>query len=80
MAATPDPLARRLPAGMLIDSTRHEPLSRQAEIWCSDRSWRPCTLLAWASCRNGWAALIRLPDGSEGWYLYASNVIRKATS
>jgi len=65
---------------MLIDSTRHEPLSRQAEIWCTDRNWRPCTVLAWASCRDGWAALIRLPDGSEGWYLYASNVIRKASA
>ena len=79
MAATPDPVARRIPAGLLIDSTRHEPLSRQAEIWCADRTWRPCTVLAWASCRDGWAALIRLRDGTEGWYLYASNVIRKAS-
>ena len=79
MSVTLDPLARRLPAGLLIDSIRHEPLSRQAEIWCSDRSWRPCTVLAWASIRDGWAVLLRLPDGREGWYALASNVIRNAT-
>jgi hypothetical protein len=64
---------------MLIDSPRHEPLSRQAEIWCSDRTWQPCLVLAWASCPAGRAILLRLPDGAEAWYLYASNVIRKAT-
>jgi len=63
---------------MMMDGARHEPRNHQAEVWCADRTWRPCTLLAWSSSPAGWAALLRLADGREGWYVYASNVIRQA--
>lgn len=35
-------------------------------------------VLAWASIRDGWAVLLQMPDGRQDWYLFASNVIRKA--
>ena len=57
----------RVPAGGLIDRMRHEPKLRAAEVLHSDTTWRPCTVLAWAKHRAGWAVLIRWPDGQSDW-------------
>ena len=29
-------------------------------------------------CRAGWAALVRWPDGSDGWYVYSARHVRPA--
>ena len=60
----------RVSAGEMIDSTRHEPKLRAAEVLHSDTSWRPCTVLAWTRHRGAWALLVRWPDGHEDWREY----------
>jgi len=70
----------RVPAGELIDSARHEPKLRTAEVIHSDMSWRRVSVLAWAVHRNGWAVLIRWPDGREDWRGYDRRYIRPALS
>jgi hypothetical protein len=72
------PIPERLAPGVMVSSRRHEPRYRMAEVLFSDRSWRPCTLVAWARCRAGWAALVRWPDGSDGWYVYSARHVRPA--
>jgi hypothetical protein len=62
-----EPVPRRIPAGVMMSSTRHEPRHRQAEVLCTDQGWRPAEILAWARCQAGWAALIRWPDGTQDW-------------
>jgi hypothetical protein len=74
------PMLGRVPSGELIDSTRHEPKLRTAEVIHSDMSWRRVTVLAWAAHRNGWAVLIRWPDGREDWRGYDRRYIRPALS
>ena len=32
-----------------------------------DGKWRVVTILAWCRYRQGWAVLIRWPDGHEDW-------------
>ncbi len=66
----------RVPAGDLIDRTRHEPKLRAAEVLHSDTAWRPCTVLAWARHRDAWAVLIRWRDGHEDWREYDPRHIR----
>ena len=66
----------RVPAGDLIDRMRHEPKLRTAEVLHSDTTWRPCTVLAWARHRGGWAVLIRWRDGHEDWREYDPRHIR----
>ena len=66
----------RVPAGDLIDRKRHEPKLRAAEVLHSDTTWRPCTVLAWAKHRGGWAVLIRWRDGHEDWREYDPRHIR----
>ena len=66
----------RVPAGDLIDRMRHEPKLRAAEVLHSDTTWRPCTVLAWARHRGGWAVLIRWRDGHEDWREYDPRHIR----
>jgi hypothetical protein len=68
----------RVPSGEMIDSTRHEPKVRTAEVIHSDMSWRRVSVLAWAVHRNGWAVLIRWPDGREDWREYDGRHIRPA--
>jgi hypothetical protein len=70
----------RVPSGELIDSARHEPKLRTAEVIHSDMSWRRVSVLAWAVHRNGWAVLIRWPDGREDWRGYDRRYIRPALS
>jgi hypothetical protein len=74
------PMLGRVPAGELIDSARHEPKLRTAEVIHSDMSWRRVSVLAWAAHRNGWAVLIRWPDGREDWRGYDRQYIRPALS
>lgn len=74
------PMLGRVPAGELIDSARHEPKLRTAEVIHSDMSWRRVSVLAWAVHRNGWAVLIRWPDGRENWRGYDRRYIRPALS
>src|SRR5215469_3307315 len=70
------PMLARVPAGDLIDRMRHEPKLRAAEVLHSDTTWRPCTVLAWARHRGGWAVLIRWRDGHEDWREYDPRHIR----
>jgi hypothetical protein len=42
----------KVPAGEMIDSTRHQPTHRTAEVLHSDLSSRPCQVLAWARRRG----------------------------
>jgi hypothetical protein len=74
------PMLGRVPSGELIDSARHEPKLRTAEVIHSDMSWRRVSVLAWAVHRNGWAVLIRWPDGREDWRGYDRRYIRPALS
>jgi hypothetical protein len=74
------PVLARVPAGEMIHSTRHEPKLRVAEVLHSDMSWRRVSVLAWAGHRNGWAVLIRWPDGREDWRAYDRRHIRPALS
>jgi hypothetical protein len=74
--APAEPVAERIPTGIMITSTRYEPQYRRVEVLCTDRAWRPVAILAWARCPNGWAALIRWPDASEDWRLYNEQHIR----
>jgi hypothetical protein len=74
------PMLGRVPAGELIDSARHEPRLRTAEVIHSDMSWRRVSVLAWAVHRSGWAVLIRWPDGREDWRGYDRRYIRPALS
>ena len=69
----------RVPAGDLIDRMRHEPKLRAAEVLYSDTAWRPCTVLAWARHRGGWAVLIRWRDGHEDWREYDPRHIRPSS-
>jgi hypothetical protein len=71
-----EPVPERIPTGIMIKSTRHEPRYRRIEVMCTDHAWRPAEILAWARCPAGWAALIRWPDASEDWRLYSEELIR----
>jgi hypothetical protein len=71
-----EPVPKRIPAGVMIDSTRHEPRHRRVEVLYTDRAWRLAEILAWARCPAGWAALVRWPDASEDWRQYDEQVIR----
>jgi hypothetical protein len=73
-----EPVPRRIPAGVMMSSTRHEPRHRQAEVLCTDQGWRPAEILAWARCQAGWAALIRWPDGTQDWRQHDRRLIRPA--
>lgn len=64
---TPEPALQRLTPGVMAASKRHEPRYRLAEVMFTDHQRRYCDLLAWASCQAGWAALVRWPDGPDGW-------------
>jgi hypothetical protein len=61
------PMLDALPAGRLASSRQRAPGRRQAEVLHSDATWRPCTVLAWARQPDGWAVLIRWPDGTQDW-------------
>jgi hypothetical protein len=69
-------MLRRVPAGEMIDSTRHQPRHRTAEVLHSDTSWRPCEVLAWARRRGAWAVLVLWADGVEDWREYDSRYVR----
>jgi hypothetical protein len=71
-----EPAPRRIPAGVMMSSTRHEPRHRRAEVLCTDQGWRPAEILAWARCQAGWAALIRWPDGTQDWRQHDRRLIR----
>ena len=71
-----EPVPERIPAGVMIMSTRHEPRHRRIEVLCTDRAWRPAEILAWAKCPAGWAALVRWPDASEDWRVNDGQHIR----
>ena len=66
----------KVPSGEMIDRTRHEPGHRQAEVLCSDTSWRKVSVLAWARHRGGWAVLIRWLDGRDDWRQYDPRRLR----
>lgn len=70
------PLPARIPPGSLLSARRHEPVRRDAEILFSDAIWRPCTILAWARYRDGWAALVRWHGGAEDWHVFDPRFIR----
>ena len=71
-----EPVPKRIPAGVMIDSTRHEPRRRRVEVLYTDRAWRLAEVLAWARSPAGWAALVRWPDASEDWRHYDEQLIR----
>ena len=71
-----EPVAERIPAGLMATSTRRRPRHRRVEVLCTDRAWRPAEILAWARCPGGWAALVRWPDASQDWRLYDGRLIR----
>jgi hypothetical protein len=71
-----EPVPKRILAGVMIDSTRHEPRHRRVEVLYTDRAWRLAEVLAWARSPAGWAALVRWPDASEDWRHYDEQVIR----
>ena len=73
-----EPVPRRIPAGVMMSSTRHEPRHRRAEVLCTDQGWRSAEILAWARFQAGWAALIRWPDGTQDWRQYDRRLIRPA--
>ena len=70
------PVPQRIPPGVMIDSTRHEPRHRRVEVLYTDRSWRLAEVLAFARSPDGWAALVRWPDASEDWRQYDEQLIR----
>jgi hypothetical protein len=70
------PLAARIPPGALLNAPQHEPGRRDAEVLFSDRAWHPCTVLAWARYRAGWAALVRWQSGAEDWHVFDRRFIR----
>jgi len=58
-----------------------------AEVLTTDQTWAPVTVLAWYRLpepltqiltyrRISWLVQLRLSDGSEGWYQYASANLR----
>src|ERR1039457_393195 len=86
-----DPLRHVLAAGLRAGMGRGpptgggggpagEPKLRTAEVIHSDMSWRRVSVLAWAVHRNGWAVLIRWPDGREDWRGYDRRDIRPGLS
>jgi len=70
------PLPARVPPGALLGARRHQPARRDAEILFSDTAWRPCTILAWARYRGGWAALVRWHSGAQDWHVFDGRFIR----
>lgn len=78
-SATPypaEPVPKRIPADVMIDSARHQPRHRRVEVLYTDRAWRLAEVLAWARCPAGWAALVRWSDSSEDWRHYDEQFIR----
>lgn len=70
------PIPARVPPGTLIDAKRHSPAWQEAEMYYSDGSWLPCTVLAWTRHRGGWAALVRWQDTKEEWRMYDRRFMR----
>lgn len=64
---TAQPLLALVPRGNLIDADRLSPAWPQAAAWYDDDRWRLVTITAWCRHRQGWAVLIRWPDGHEDW-------------
>ena len=78
-SAIPDPaepVPKRIPADVLMNSALREPRHRRVEVLYTDRAWRLAEVLAWARGPAGWAALVRWPDASEDWRQYDEQVIR----
>jgi len=64
---TAQPLLTLVPRGILIDADRASPSWPQAAVLFDDDRWQVVTIVAWCRYRQGWAVLIRWPDGHEDW-------------
>jgi hypothetical protein len=44
----------------------------------TDSCWHPAEIIAWCRHQDGWAALIRWPDGREDWWLHDPRSLRQS--
>jgi hypothetical protein len=65
------------------------PRQAAGEARWSDKTWRPCTIVAWhrlaepveemmSMRRVSWLVRLRTVDGTDGWFGYSPNYLRPA--